>query len=474
MDPRDPATTAAATAAQNDDDRTLAELTALADRVVGMVQEQAAGSQAEVEANVRLTRTRHGLTRFAESFIHQHVGEDTRSVQLTVAVDGRTATATTTADDDERLGRLVADTLRSAALQPVDPFWPGATPPAPAAGPGNLDAPTAHADPAERAAQVRRFVAAGGGLKAAGYLDTEATWGAAASTAGQRIAGGATRATVDGIHRTATSAGSAHQTSVRLGDLDAEAAGARAADLARRSERFVDLDPGELPVVLAPEAVATVLTFLAFYGFNAKMHLEGGSFVQLGEQQLDPAITVGSDPNGPDAIGLPFDAEGTPTVATTLIDRGVSRGLAHDRRTARRSGTGTVSTGSAVPGGEAFGAFPTNLVLGAGDRSVAELIATIERGLLVTTFNYVRILDPKTQVATGLTRNGTFLIEDGQVAGAVGNLRFTQSFAEALAPGAVLGVGDDARYADGEFGAGMVRCPSLALAGWRFTGGARG
>jgi predicted Zn-dependent protease len=76
--------------------------------------------------------------------------------------------------------------------------------------------------------------------------------------------------------------------------------------------------------------------------------------------------------------------------------------------------------------------------------------------------------------ATGLTRNGTFLIADGEVVGAVSNLRFTQRFAEAVAPGKVLGVGNDDRYADGEFGAGMVIAPSLALAGWTFTGGAQG
>jgi predicted Zn-dependent protease len=102
------------------------------------------------------------------------------------------------------------------------------------------------------------------------------------------------------------------------------------------------------------------------------------------------------------------------------------------------------------------------------------MVADVERGLLVTQFHYCRVLDPKTQVVTGLTRNGTFLIEDGEVVGAVGNLRFTQSFVEALSSGRVLAIGDDDRLAAGEFGPGMVICPSLRLAGWNFTGGARG
>lgn len=452
----------------------LDDLQALADRVVTHVRAQAADHDAEVEANVRATRTRHGLTRFANSFIHQHVGEDSVEVAVTVAVGGRTSSATTTRVGDDELAELVHTTLASAALQPVDPGWPGATPPGAATFAGHHDDATADASPDERAAGVEAFVAAGPELDAAGYLDTDATWVAFASTAGQRIADATTRATVDGIHRTATSAGSAHQTSTRLADLDAGAAGARAARLACDGADPVDLEPGTYPVVLGPEAVATLLTFLVVYGFNARSYLDGGSFVQLGEQQLDPALTLWQDPADPRAIGLPFDAEGTPRTRYALIEQGVPRQLAHDRRTAKRAGGDAVTTGDALPFGASFGAAPTNLVLTPGDRSPGELIAGIERGLLVTSFNYVRVLEPKAVSATGLTRNGTFLIEDGEVRGAVSNLRFTQGFVEAVSPGKVLGIGNDDRYADGEFGAGVVITPSLALAGWAFTGGAQG
>ena len=452
--------------------RSLADLQALAEAVVDLVRSQGADHAEEVEANVRVSRTRHGLTRFANSHIHQHVGEDTVEVTLLLAVGGRTASASSTRIAEPELAALVARTLASASLQPVDPAWPGATPRQPATVTGNHDDDTAAADPDTRAAGVAAFVAAGDGLSAAGYLDTEATWVAFASTAGQRIAGATTRATVDGIHQTPTSAGTAHHTSVRLSELDAGAAGALAADRARRSATFTDLDPGTYPVVLGPEAVATILTFLAVYGFNAKSYLEGGSFAVLDEAQFDPALTVWQDPGDPRAIGLPFDAEGTPRTRYPLIEAGVTRNLSHDRRTARRAGT--TSTGDALPGGESFGAVPTNVVMSAGDRSPEELVAGVERGLLVTQFHYVRVLEPKTVTSTGLTRNGTFLIEDGEVAGAVGNLRFTQGFVAALGPGRITGIGTDQRYADGEFGAGMVIAPSLALAGWSFTGGARG
>ncbi|MEE9533504.1 MAG: metallopeptidase TldD-related protein, partial [Acidimicrobiia bacterium] len=107
-------------------------------------------------------------------------------------------------------------------------------------------------------------------------------------------------------------------------------------------------------------------------------------------------------------------------------------------------------------------------------QSQEEMIASVDRGLFVSSFNYCRILDPRTQVITGLTRNGTFLIEGGEIAGAVSNLRFTQSIVGALESGKLVGVGSDARLADSEVGPGLVSAPSLHLAEWHFTGGAQG
>ena len=158
-----------------------------------------------------------------------------------------------------------------------------------------------------------------------------------------------------------------------------------------------------------------------------------------------------------------------------MVEAGVSMGLVHDRRTAARAGT--VSTGHAIGGGERFGAYPTNVFLGrsggppapASGGSLDEVVGAMARGLLVTDFWYTRILDPKTEVVTGLTRNGLFLVEDGRVSHGVRNLRFTQSYAGALAPGHVKAIAADARLVNSS-----AFVPSLHLASWNFTGGARG
>ena len=219
--------------------------------------------------------------------------------------------------------------------------------------------------------------------------------------------------------------------------------------------------------------MATLALFLGFYGFNGKQVAEGQSFVRLGEQQFDPAFVLVDDGSHPDSFGVGFDAEGTQKRRVELITDGISRNIAVDRRQAAALGMET--TGHATSfGGSYYGPVPTALRVASGDATPDDLIASVERGLYVSTFNYCRILDPRTTVTTGLTRNGTFVIEDGAIVGATSNLRFTQSFAEAVGPGGVLGVGSDARMADSEFGPGMMHAPSLRLRSFRFTGGVSG
>jgi predicted Zn-dependent protease len=155
-----------------------------------------------------------------------------------------------------------------------------------------------------------------------------------------------------------------------------------------------------------------------------------------------------------------------------VID-GVSRAILHTRRTARAGGGGAQSTGHAVEGGGPFGALGTSLVVPPGDRDHDALIAGVERGVYVVDFWYTRILDPKTQVVTGLTRNGVWLIEDGRIARALTNMRFTQSFSGALAPGAVRAIGSDPELVPSGFMSDLL-VPSLHLASWNFTGGAKG
>ncbi|HEX2884365.1 MAG TPA: TldD/PmbA family protein [Candidatus Limnocylindria bacterium] len=425
----------------------------------------------DAEAEVTVTAGPEALTRFATGFIHQNVADDARQVHLRVALDGRVAEATANQTDDDALTRLVRAALEAARLRPVDPGWPGLAPPAAGPSVDHWDQATAVASPDERAARVGAFVAAAEGLETAGFCSTEGVRTAFANSAGQRLTGRATTAMLDGIARTGGSDGSARASSVRLSDLDGAALGVEAARRAREADDATDLEPGRYEVVLTPSCVVNVLSFLAIYGFNGRAVEEERSFARIGEAQFDASITLADDVTHPMAIGIGFDAEGTPKRRVELVRGGVTAGLIHDRRTAKA--LNAESTGNAVAGAGPFGALPANLVLEAGDS--ADLVAGVERGLLVTDLWYTRILDPRTMVVTGLTRNGVWLVEDGRVVRPVTNLRFTQSYLEALAPGAVRGVGSDATLVgSATFGFGGYVVPSLHLASWNFTGGAKG
>ena len=190
------------------------------------------GDRAQAEASVQTGRTE--LTRFANSFIHQNVGEEYVKVRLRVASEGRVAAVTGNYASEVALAQLVDDALTVAATQPVDPDWPGVAPSKDLSATDFSDPSTVSATPGHRAEVVSDFVGAGGDYLAAGYCDTDWLDDGFANSAGHRAASRGSRATIDGIHRTGESAGMGHQTSAALADLNGAAIGSLAADRARR------------------------------------------------------------------------------------------------------------------------------------------------------------------------------------------------------------------------------------------------
>jgi predicted Zn-dependent protease len=458
---------------------------ALAGRVVELVR-RLAGTAADAEAVVH--HSAQALTRFANSAIHQNVADATTTVRLRLHLDGRTAGGSTTATDAAGLESLVERTVAAVRLSPPDAGWPGLTPPTPLGAAGGFDEATARATPGERAARVRDFVRAAGGLETAGYCRTTYTAAAFANSAGQSVEGRAAEAAMDGIARAGGADGVARRASGRLADLDGAALGASAAGKARAGARPIELPPARYEVVLEPEAVADLLANLASFGFNGKAYAQRESFVELGAEQFDPAVTIVDEPlggSGAPAPGLPFDVEGTPRSTLPLVQAGTTTAVTHDRRSAAE--VGAVSTGHASPASRTWGpmashlraassATPPDRQPGPGDGPAAEsarpLLANVERGLLITDFWYTRVLDQKSLVITGVTRNGMWLIQDGEVTTAVANMRFTQSYPQALGPGAVRGVGTVTVPLPDRWPGVRYTAPALHLAIWTMTGNA--
>lgn len=458
--------------------------------------EQACRALPGADAEVSVDRNRVGLTRFANSVIHQNVAEDVVVASVRVHHDGRTCAGTATIVDERDLDALVTRTVDAVVAAPLDHGWPGVAPPVSIGE--SRSAADGDVSPASRAEAVRAFVDGAGGLETAGFCRTSTWTGAFANSAGHAVSGAASECSLSGIARAGTSSvtslgtpsgradGLARWAPIRLDDLDVTALGRRAAAKALAWSDPVELPPGRYEVVLEPTAVADVIETLAVAGFNGKAVNERRSFVRVGEAQFDPSITLIDDPV---VLGYTYDAEATPRTRLALVTAGVTHAVTHDRRTAAEAGAS--STGHAGSARFAFG--PTARHAGfvpsdedavadevdgpAADTSVAELVADVDRGILVSDLWYTRLLDPRSLAVTGLTRNGVWLIERGVITKPVRNFRFTQSYAQALLPGNVLGVGSVATPVPGDtYTATSPRwsCPALHLASWNFTGGASG
>jgi predicted Zn-dependent protease len=428
-----------------------------------------AGRKGSADVEALLFHEWGGLTRFASSSIHQSTYREDSSLRVRVVRDGRVAVASTNELTTEGAARAAANAREMADVASPDKLFPGLAPRADVAAKDAYDEATAAATPAQRAEGVAAMVGqAGDGFEAAGSYETGAAEIALLNTEGQFCYGPTTQASVTALISGGDGgAGYVEGWSVAAGGLDLEAIGRRAAQKAHDSQAPRDVEPGRYEVVLEPAAVATLAAFLSWLGFGGRALVEGRSCLsgKEGQRVAAESISIADDVFAPGMPGGAFDFEGTPKRRVDMIRGGVFEGGVHDRRSAKQAGV--ESTGHALPAPNPEGAFPLNIVVEPGDASVQDMIASTKRGLLVTRFHYSNIVHPLESVITGMTRDGTWLIEDGEIRHAVKNLRFTQSILEALS-GTEL-VGRETEMAS-EFFFSASRVPALKLASFHFTG----
>jgi predicted Zn-dependent protease len=411
-----------------------------------------------------------GLTRFADSAIHQSTARENTGIKIRAVTGGRVGVVSANDLSPEGARTAATSALELARMAAPDPLFPGLAPRAEVTGrPDAFDGDTAATTPEDRAEGVAALVGAcGDAFHAAGAFETIATEVAVCNTEGQFCYGSMTQAQITTVVSGGNGgAGFAEVTEPRVSALDPAAVGARAFDKARDSQSPRDLEPGRYEVVLEPAATATLLGFLAYLGFGGRAIAEGRSCFsgRIGEKLVSDRITIVDDALSPMTIGLPFDFEGTPKRRVDLVRGGVIEGGVHDRRSAAQAGTD--STGHALPPPNPMGALPLNLFLEPDDADLDEMIRATGRGLLVSRFHYSNVVHPREAVITGMTRDGTWLIEDGQIRHPVKNFRFTQSIIEALRD--VELVGRDTELAS-EFFFSSSRVPPLKISSFQFTG----
>ena len=380
-------------------------------------------SKAE-QCRVTITNTARGNTRFAGNQVST-AGDDTDTVISVRSVFGKkAASASTNKLDDASLKGVVEVSEKLAQLSPEDPEL---MPELGAQHYLNVEgwaATTANLDPAGRAAAVRKVAtpSLATGLVATGYIESDANVLAIATSAGLFAYGRQTAAAMTTTVRTADGRGSgwAGASHSDWSKIDPASLGERAIEKARRSSDPVAVEPGRYTVVLEPTAVGNLIQLLGF-ALNARNADEGRSFFtkpgggnKIGLKVVDERVSIFSDPADPEGYAYPFAPDGYATVRTPWIENGVVKNLSYDRYWAQKQGKE-----------------PTPLIrsihLTGGSGSTEDLIASTKRGLLVTRFWYIRPVDPRTILFTGLTRDGTFLIENGKITRAVKNLRFNES-----------------------------------------------
>jgi predicted Zn-dependent protease len=385
------------------------------------------------EARVAITSGVTGNTRFAVNQVSTAGDAYDAVVSVRAAFGKRSASASTNKLDDASLRAVVQRAEALAKLAPEDPeAMPELGPQQYAEGRTWSDA-TATLDPTGRATAVRAVTsaAASAGLTATGYLETGAESFAVANSKGlfayRRETGSALTTTVRTEDGTGSGwAGAQHHDWTKI---DPASLGARAIDKAKRSMNPVAIEPGRYTVVLEPTAVGNIVQLLAG-SLNARNADEGRSFFskpgggnKIGMKVVDERVTIVTDPADPDAPTATFAADGLPLGRRVWIENGVVKSLAYDRYWAEKQGVQPNAGG----GGFGFGGGLAGAHLSGGDATIEDLIASTERGLLVTRLWYIRPVDQRTILFTGLTRDGTFLIENGKITRAVKNLRWNES-----------------------------------------------
>ena len=408
----------------------------------------------------------HALTRFANNTIHQNVAERAVHLSVRAVIDGHTARASTNRLDSPGIREVVETAIAITRLTERDPELLPLAEAAPARELKRFYAATAHATPEERAATVAEAIAAveDKGQTAAGIYSTGSSLFALFNSRGVSACHTESMARFSITAMAPDSSGWAKASSCYHGELNPLELAMRAARKAEHARAPRVIAPGRYTVVLESAAVLDLVGQM-FGDFSATAIRDGRSFLndRVGKKIFGDNVTIHDDYSDPLQAGPSFDGEGVPRRRLTLVERGLVRDIAYCRQAA--AADGKEPTGHGFPLPNEMGEAPANIVFNGGNSSLDEMIRSTGRGILVTRLWYIREVDPYEKIFTGMTRDGTFLIEGGEVTSGLRNLRFNQSLIELLSN---VEMSSEAVRASGEESADMV-VPAMKVGDFNFT-----
>ncbi|NQT33803.1 TldD/PmbA family protein [bacterium] len=381
------------------------------------------------DAEVMVDSGDSALTRFSENIITQNVSSHGEDLSIRLLKDGRMGKASTGYLSDEGIRRCVDTAIAALKVAEIDPDLLPLAKPQQYDKIENFTPATADTTPDARVDGVKKAVdlfkrenlngagifSSGGG--SFGLANSKGLWAFKRSTSA--------KFSVSAM--SSDSSGWAEEADHDIDVIGIDKLAGIAAKKALDGRNPGEIEPGAYTVIFEPSAAAEFLLFLGWESFNGLAFAEERSCFsgKTGEKVIGENITIEDNTYHPLSKGVPFDFEGFPRQKVMLIENGIFKSAVHNRMTAKLAGV--EQTGHSFPQPDSYGPCPMNLIMSPGDSSIEEMIASTEKGLLVTNLHYVNILNPMTLTLTGMTRDGLFMIENGKVTKGLKNMRFTES-----------------------------------------------
>jgi predicted Zn-dependent protease len=381
------------------------------------------------------TEVNSELTRFAESYIHQNVAETNLNLIVKIINEDRIGAVEMNSIDDHVISKNIEKAIEVTKITPKLDYHYRLVTPQSYKIKSKYSEQTANFTPLNRAQLVSQLIKEVNkkGYETAGAFKTEESTLLVANSEGVFAFDQGTKVDFNCV---ITRDNSTAHTSFIDGDINnfnIDKITDELLETALKNVEHIEIDPGVYAVILSPEAVSEILNYTGHTAFNGKMIMEGKSFVcnNQGKKIFPRAINIFDDPFDELTMPIPFDLVGYPREKIDLIKNGIIEDGVYDHLTAlkyNRKCTGNTLS----PEYASFGALPFNLVMKEGDNSVEEMISSTKKGIYISRFHYVNILNPMSIQLTGMTRDGAFLIEDGKLGRAIKNMRFNTSVVDML------------------------------------------
>jgi len=414
------------------------------------------------------------LTRFAKSSIHQHVAEKNRTLILRVVLGKRIAVLTTNLLDRSSIRDLIKKAVSLARIQRPNEDFVSLPNPQPIPQIDTFHENIESLTPVRKVKIIKDLfkMVRGKGLEASGSFSNGAVEVAVVNSLGVEAYQSYSDLVFHLIVQNDGGSGYAGFVSRDHEKLDIVSLAKEAIEKVSGGMP-TQIEPGEYEVILEPYAVSELLSFLGFLGFHALAVQEGRSFLcnQFGKKVVDSRVTIVDDGLDPEGLQIPFDFEGVPKQRVVFFDEGMAKEVTYDSFTGNREGKDSTGHGLIAPNTE--GPIPVNLFMKGGKSSLEEMIRSVRKGIYVTRFHYTNVVEPMKAVLTGMTRDGTFLIEEGEVKVPIKNMRFTESVLKALSRVSAVSrehrICSEGTVYSRRFITGVV-APAIKIDGFNFSG----